>query len=77
MSVKIILPDDEYVKLLRKKMSMDEMCWDLLERDDIPLEFLEKIMKKSERYSNYFFNCVRESEVVNRLDNNDINKKRL
>lgn len=71
MSLKVILPDDEYIKLLRKKMSIDEKCWELLERDDIPLEYLEKIMNKCERYSRYFFNCVRESEIVHGLDDSN------
>ena len=67
MSLKLILPDDEYSTLLRKMMSTNELSWELLEREDIAWEVLEplflKVQSRYEAYRKKFFNSVQESTI--------------
>lgn len=71
MALKLVLPDDEYVRILRKMMALNEKTWEILDREDIPWECLEKVYWKYEnehrRYSELFFNSVRQSTLLKEL----------
>lgn len=71
MALKLILPDDEYHKLIKKMLYFNDKSWELLDRKDVPWEYLRESWLKFEnqhkRCERLFFNSVSESSIKKKL----------